>query len=104
MLIQRATITDLYNKFRHDNLQYKVRAISYTQVEVQVIEPAFRMILAHYLLEVDMHTTSLKDIYLQWKDQHVIYVFKRVDDNHAEVEVKDLNEKLLKLYHIELRS
>jgi hypothetical protein len=62
------------------------------------------MILGRYLVEVDMHNTSLKEIYSQWKDKHVIYVFKRIDDNHAEVEVRDLDETLLKLYHIELRS
>jgi hypothetical protein len=104
MHIEKATLEELYAKFRFDNLQYKVNVVSDFQLDVQVIEPAFRMILGHYLVEIDMHNTPLKDIYDQWKDKHVIYTFQRVDDNHADVEVKDLEGNLLKLYHIELRS
>jgi hypothetical protein len=104
MLKERVTIDVLYNKFRHDSLQYKVKVMTEHELDVQVIEPAFRMVLGHYIVEIDMHNTQLKDIYLQWKDVHVIYVFQRVDDNHATVEVQDIEGKLLKLYHIELRS
>ena len=104
MHIERTTLEVLYDLFRHDNLQYKVRALSATELEVFVIEPSFRMILGHYIVEVDMKFTPLKDIYMQWKDQHVIYSFQRVDDNHAEVTISDLEGKTLKTYHIELRS
>ena len=104
MKIQKISIDELITLFRYDNLQYKVRALTETEVEVQAIEPSFRMILGHYLVEVDMKFTPLKDIYMQWKDQHVIYSFQRVDDHHAEVSIHDLDGNLLKLYHIELRS
>lgn len=100
MRIEKVSIDELITLFRYDNLQYKVRALSLTELEVLAIEPSFRMILGHYLVEVDMRFTPLKDIYLQWKDQHVIYSFQRVDYNHAEVTISDLEGKTLKVYHI----
>ena len=100
----KVTVVDLYNKFRYDRLYYKVRVLSEYQLDVQVIATQFNMIVGHYLVEIDMHTVSLKEIYLQWKEKHVIYVFKRTDDTHADVEVQDLDGKLLKIYNIELRS
>ena len=52
-----------------------------------------------------MHTTSLKEIYDRFKNDHVIYQFDRVDDNNATLTVRvPADNAVIATYHIELRS